>query len=64
MKNPLLKEVEAFLKRTGMAPTTFGEVVMADPTFVFKLREGRDSKMSTYVKVLNYIEKNSKKTAA
>lgn len=39
---PLLAEIEAFLKETGMAATTFGEQAIRDWTLVERLRKGGD----------------------
>ncbi len=36
-----LRSIERFLKRTGMAPTTFGREAVRDPRLVFDLRNGR-----------------------
>jgi len=53
-------EVEAYLKRTGAAPTTFGKAVLSDPTFVFRLRGGRELKMGTVAKVRAFMAANRK----
>jgi hypothetical protein len=37
-----LKEIEAFLQRTDMAPSAFGEKYAGDRNFVFDVRKGRD----------------------
>jgi hypothetical protein len=36
-----LSEIEAFLARAGVAPSTFGRAAVGDPNFVRELREGR-----------------------
>ena len=36
-----LDEIETFLRENDVAPSTFGRVVMDDPTFIFALRKGR-----------------------
>jgi predicted transcriptional regulator len=46
-----LKEVEAFLVRSGMAPTRLGSLATGDPSLVANLREGRDLRASTMDKV-------------
>lgn len=38
----LLRKVEAFLRKTGMAPTQFGRESVRDPRLVFDLRQGRE----------------------
>lgn len=40
-RDKLLSEIEAYLARTGMAPTTFGSAVMNDKAFVLRLRKGK-----------------------
>lgn len=36
-----LREIEMYLKRTGMKPTVFGRLVAHDPRLVHDLRRGR-----------------------
>lgn len=38
----LLRKVEVFLRKTGMAPTHFGRESVRDPRLVFDLRNGRE----------------------
>ncbi len=43
-----LDEIEAFLKRHDMAPSTFGRLLCSrDDRFVFRLRAGSDPRAST-----------------
>lgn len=49
-------EIEAFLKRSGMAHTTFGTKAVGNAMFVQKIREGADPKISTAEKVREFIE--------
>ena len=37
----LLRQIEVFLLRNRMAPTTFGRLATRDPRFVLDLRNGR-----------------------
>lgn len=37
----LLMEIERYLRRTGVAPTTFGRRAVNDPRLVLDLRRGR-----------------------
>lgn len=46
-REKFLAEVEAFMSRHDMPPSTFGRLAMSDATFVFDLRKGQDIKMST-----------------
>jgi len=36
-----LSEIETFLAREGVSPSTFGRAAVADPNFVRELRKGR-----------------------
>ena len=40
--HPLLAKIEAYLSRTGAAPSVFGDRATGDPNFVFDLRRGRE----------------------
>ena len=51
----LISEIERFLAKHDMAPTRFGSLVMADPSFVFDLQHGRDIKTSTVEKVRAFM---------
>lgn len=57
-KKEFLAYVEAFLKKTGMAKSTFGYEVLKDPSFVDSLREGRECLEKTQIKVIEFIEKS------
>lgn len=49
-------EIEAFLRRTGLAPSRFGECVCGDRNFVRDLRNGkREFKRSTIEKVVQWM---------
>lgn len=51
----LLAEIEAFLVRHGMAPTTFGLEVCNDAKLVSDLRAGRDMKLSMVDRVRAFM---------
>ena len=55
-----LGDVETFLMKTGMPPTTFGQRVMNDGSFVFDLREGRTVTLKTMERVTTFIDDNAK----
>jgi 2,4-dienoyl-CoA reductase-like NADH-dependent reductase (Old Yellow Enzyme family) len=50
-----LAEIEAFLSTTGTDPTSFGRAAVNDPTFVFRLRDGRSPRAKTIDVVRAYI---------
>jgi predicted transcriptional regulator len=49
-------EIEAFLSRKGMDPTTFGKRAMNDPKFVFDVREGRKPGLDTVDRVRAFMQ--------
>lgn len=51
----LLETVERFLRRTRTPPARFGRDAVNDPTFVFDLRDGREPRRRTVMRVLDYI---------
>lgn len=53
----LLSDVEAFLKRTNMAPTPFGAEALGDRHFVRQLRAGRRVWPETEQKVRQFMAK-------
>jgi len=48
----LLRQIELFLRKTELAPTTFGRRSVRDPRLVFDLRNGRQpgAKLAARVK--------------
>ena len=52
----LLADIDAFLSRSGMAPSAFGAASMGDPNLVTDLRAGREPRFSTTQRVLAFIE--------
>lgn len=57
MMTEFKKEVESFLKETGMKPSGFGRKALNDPGFVFRLRDGAECRESTVVKVRKAMAK-------
>lgn len=51
----LLDEIEAFLSRSEMSPTAFGRSAVRDPSFVFKLRDGREPRRKTREKAMTFL---------
>jgi 2,4-dienoyl-CoA reductase-like NADH-dependent reductase (Old Yellow Enzyme family) len=56
--NELTREIDEYLYRSGMTATAFGRAVMKDPSFVFRMRNGRDQRQSTADKVREFIKAN------
>lgn len=55
MANDLRSDVEAFLAKTGLAPTRFGELALNDRHFVRQLRENREPRRSTEAKARQFM---------
>ena len=51
----LIREIERFLRQTGLAATTFGRLAAADPRLVFDLRNGRDPRKRLRLKVEHFM---------
>ena len=60
----LLAEIERFLKRSGIAASTFGQAVVGDRNLVFRLRSGKDVTLGTADHIRQYMRdwSASKKT--
>jgi hypothetical protein len=51
----LLRQVEKFLRETGMPWTKFGRLAAHDPRFVEDLRNGRTPRPQTEVRITRFI---------
>ena len=51
----LLAEIESYLQATGMAASRLGQVAMGDPSFVLKIRQGRNVRIDTADRIREYI---------
>jgi len=51
----MIQEVNSYLARTGMAPSTFGREAVGDWRFVKRLRAGDDFRVSTIERVRDFI---------
>lgn len=51
----LIRKIEKFMRRTGMAATTFGKKAARDPRFVFDLRNGREPRVCTEKRVEHFM---------
>ncbi|MEO5938474.1 MAG: hypothetical protein ABIQ43_05635 [Sphingomonas sp.] len=49
------REIEGFLRRTGMPATKFGRLAVNDPRFVLDLRMGREPRPHTTARVIDFI---------
>ena len=55
MRDLFISQVEAFLERTRMGPTTLGRRAVGDPNFMRELRNGRSPTLATADQVLAFI---------
>ena len=53
-------EIEAFLERHVMDPTTFGRLALGDPSFVFDVRGGRAPNLRTIERVRGFMAETRK----
>jgi hypothetical protein len=51
----LIRQIEGFLRRTGLAPTRFGQLAAADPRLVFDLRNGREPRKRLTLRVEHFM---------
>ena len=51
----LIRDIERFLRHTGIAPTTFGRLAAADPRLVFDLRNGREPRKGLRLRVEHFM---------
>lgn len=51
----LLRQIEIFLRETGMAPTRFGRNAVRDPRLVFDMRRGREPTMRMTKRVEHFM---------
>ena len=58
ISSDLLREIDAFVRRAGMAPTTFGRLAANDGKLVARLRGGKGITTGTVEKIRSYIRDN------
>ena len=56
--HPLLAKIEAYLSRTGAAPSMFGDRATSDPNFVFDLRRGREPRRALVARVERFMREH------
>nr|WP_249403448.1 hypothetical protein [Sphingomonas sp. CFBP 8765] len=52
----LLRRIEQYLKECRMPPARFGRLAVGDPNFVFDLRDGREPRERTVLRVCAYLD--------
>ncbi|WP_239804601.1 hypothetical protein [Croceicoccus hydrothermalis] len=53
----LIRDIEKFLRRTGMPETKFGRLAVRDPRLVVDLRNGREPRRRTIMRVEHFMNK-------
>ena len=56
----LLRRIETYLKMSGTTASRFGRDAMADPAFVWTLRDGREPREATIRRVSAYLDRMEK----
>ena len=51
----LIRDIERFLRHTGLPPTTFGRLAAADPRLVSDLRNGREPRKGLRLRVEHFM---------
>lgn len=54
--DPVLAEVERFLRASQMTATAFGRRAVNDPTLVHELRRGRELRRATRLRIHQFIQ--------
>ena len=59
----LLRQIERYIRQSGMPPTRFGRETVNDPRFVHDLRLGREPRPRTAARVAAWLRDNPIKAA-
>lgn len=52
----LLRRIERYLRRSGTPATRFGREAVRDPRFVLDLRNGREPRRTTAMRVHHFLD--------
>ena len=52
----LLREIEKFLRSSGVPAARFGRDAINDPRFVFDLRRGREPRPQTVARIVDFLQ--------
>lgn len=55
LRRDFIKLIDCFLGMTDMSPTMLGTLALEDPSFVLKLRRGREPREATQQKVIDFM---------
>lgn len=51
----LIRDIERFLRQSGLPPTTFGRLAASDPRLVSDLRNGREPRKGLRLRVEHFM---------
>ena len=54
----LLRQIERYIRESGMPPTRFGREAVGDPRFVHDLRLGREPRPKTAARVVAWLREH------
>ena len=57
----LMRRIQRFMKRAGMAPTRFGREAVGDPRLVTDLRNGRELRETTAARIAAWLDAQENK---
>ncbi len=60
----LIKQIEAYCARHGIAETTFGKRAVNDGKLVQRLRDGKSIQIDTLNKVVDFLKRKPARVAA
>lgn len=60
----LLRRIERYIKERRLPPSRFGRDAVGDPCFVFDLRDGREPRQQTMVRVGAYLDRMEREQPA
>jgi len=63
IRDELLTDIERFLRTSGMDHTRFGKEALNDPSFVTRLRAGKDVRTGTVDRIRKFIADNCRPLA-
>lgn len=55
----IINDLELFIKSKGLKPTAFSKSYFNDSSFVKRLREGSDPRLSTVIKVYQILKRKN-----
>lgn len=58
----LIREIEKFLRSTGMPASKFGRMAARDPRLVHDLRNGREPRRRMVIRVEHFMNKHNMET--